>query len=72
MFKRLLELAQIHGENMTVDILEKAGITKKDLPRILHDIIAKNDEANIYLIMTFTISRLVDYLERRYKIDDKH
>ena len=28
--------------------------------------------AVIYLIMTFTISRLVDYLERRYKIDDKH
>ncbi len=28
--------------------------------------------AFIYLIMTFTISRLVDYLERRYKIDDKH
>ncbi len=28
--------------------------------------------AFIYLVMTFTISRLVDYLERRYKIDDKH
>ncbi|HML32394.1 MULTISPECIES: amino acid ABC transporter permease [Sporomusa] len=28
--------------------------------------------AFIYLIMTFTISRLVDYLERRYKTDDKH
>ncbi len=28
--------------------------------------------AFIYLMMTFTISRLVDYLERRYKIDDKH
>lgn len=28
--------------------------------------------ALIYLIMTLTISRLVDYLERRYKIDDKH
>lgn len=28
--------------------------------------------AAIYLVMTFTISRLVDYLERRYKIDDKH
>ena len=28
--------------------------------------------AFIYLIMTFTISRFVDYLERRYKIDDKH
>lgn len=28
--------------------------------------------AFIYLIMTFTISRLIDYLERRYKIDDKH
>lgn len=28
--------------------------------------------AFIYLLMTFTISRLVDYLERRYKIDDKH
>lgn len=28
--------------------------------------------AVIYLIMTLTISRLVDYLERRYKIDDKH
>ena len=28
--------------------------------------------AVIYLVMTFTISRLVDYLERRYKIDDKH
>ncbi|MCX7780887.1 MAG: amino acid ABC transporter permease [Negativicutes bacterium] len=28
--------------------------------------------AFIYLIMTFTISRLVDFLERRYKIDDKH
>lgn len=28
--------------------------------------------AFIYLIMTLTISRLVDYLERRYKIDDKH
>ena len=28
--------------------------------------------AVIYLVMTFTISRFVDYLERRYKIDDKH
>lgn len=28
--------------------------------------------AFIYLIMTLTISRFVDYLERRYKIDDKH
>lgn len=28
--------------------------------------------AFIYLVMTLTISRLVDYLERRYKIDDKH
>ena len=28
--------------------------------------------AFIYLIMTFAISRLVAYLERRYKIDDKH
>ena len=28
--------------------------------------------ALIYLTMTFTISRLVAYLERRYKIDDKH
>lgn len=28
--------------------------------------------AFIYLLMTFTISRLVAYLERRYKIDDKH
>ncbi len=28
--------------------------------------------AFIYLLMTFTISRLVDYLERRYKTDDKH
>lgn len=28
--------------------------------------------AFIYLIMTFTISRLVDYLERRYKTDDRH
>lgn len=28
--------------------------------------------AFIYLLMTFTISRLVDFLERRYKIDDKH
>jgi polar amino acid transport system permease protein len=28
--------------------------------------------AFIYLIMTLTISRLVDFLERRYKIDDKH
>ncbi|MBP2646058.1 MAG: hypothetical protein H6Q75_1498, partial [Firmicutes bacterium] len=28
--------------------------------------------AVIYLAMTLTISRLVDYLERRYKIDDKH
>ncbi|HWR38640.1 MAG TPA: amino acid ABC transporter permease [Patescibacteria group bacterium] len=28
--------------------------------------------AVIYLIMTFAIARLVDYLERRYKIDDKH
>jgi polar amino acid transport system permease protein len=28
--------------------------------------------AFIYLVMTFTISRLVDFLERRYKIDDKH
>lgn len=28
--------------------------------------------AFIYLIMTLTISRLVNYLERRYKIDDKH
>ncbi len=28
--------------------------------------------AVIYLIMTLTISRLVNYLERRYKIDDKH
>jgi polar amino acid transport system permease protein len=28
--------------------------------------------ALIYLIMTLTISRLVAYLERRYKIDDKH
>lgn len=28
--------------------------------------------AFIYLVMTLTISRLVDYLERRYKIDNKH
>ena len=28
--------------------------------------------AFIYLVMTFTISRLVAYLERRFKIDDKH
>jgi polar amino acid transport system permease protein len=28
--------------------------------------------AFIYLVMTLTISRLVAYLERRYKIDDKH
>lgn len=28
--------------------------------------------AVIYLVMTLTISRLVDYLERRYKIDDRH
>ncbi|WP_425058472.1 Glutamine transport system permease protein GlnP [Sporomusa carbonis] len=28
--------------------------------------------AFIYLIMTLTISRFVDYLERRYKTDDKH
>jgi len=28
--------------------------------------------AFIYLVMTFTISRFVDYLERRYKTDDKH
>lgn len=28
--------------------------------------------AVIYLVMTLTISRLVNYLERRYKIDDKH
>lgn len=28
--------------------------------------------AFIYLVMTLTISRLVNYLERRYKIDDKH
>ena len=28
--------------------------------------------AFIYLMMTFTISRFVDYLERRYKTDDKH
>ncbi|SMC40446.1 amino acid ABC transporter permease [Sporomusa malonica] len=28
--------------------------------------------AFIYLMMTFTISRVVDYLERRYKTDDKH
>jgi polar amino acid transport system permease protein len=28
--------------------------------------------AFIYLVMTLTIARLVDYLERRYKIDDKH
>jgi len=28
--------------------------------------------AFIYLVMTLAISRLVDYLERRYKIDDKH
>lgn len=28
--------------------------------------------AVIYLVMTLTISRLVDYLERRYKTDDKH
>lgn len=28
--------------------------------------------AFIYLIMTLTISRLVAYLERRYKIDDRH
>lgn len=28
--------------------------------------------AVIYLAMTLTISRLVDYLERRYKIDDRH
>lgn len=28
--------------------------------------------AVIYLVMTLTISRLVDYLERRYKINDKH
>ena len=28
--------------------------------------------AIIYLLMTLTISRFIDYLERRYKIDDKH
>lgn len=28
--------------------------------------------AFIYLIMTFTISRFVAYLERRYQIDDRH
>lgn len=28
--------------------------------------------ALIYLVMTLTISRLVDYLERRLKIDDRH
>lgn len=28
--------------------------------------------AFIYLVMTLTISRFVAYLERRYKIDDKH
>jgi len=28
--------------------------------------------AFIYLVMTFTISRFVDYLERRYMTDDKH
>ncbi len=28
--------------------------------------------AVIYLVMTLTISRFVDYLERRYKVDDKH
>lgn len=28
--------------------------------------------AFIYLIMTLTISRMVDFLERRYKIDDRH
>lgn len=28
--------------------------------------------AFMYLVMTLTISRLVAYLERRYKIDDKH
>ncbi len=28
--------------------------------------------AVIYLLMTFAISRLVNYLEQRYKIDDKH
>jgi glutamine transport system permease protein len=28
--------------------------------------------AVIYLVMTLTISRFVAYLERRYKIDDKH
>ncbi|WP_094603803.1 Glutamine transport system permease protein GlnP [Sporomusa silvacetica DSM 10669] len=28
--------------------------------------------AFIYLVMTLTISRFVDYLERRYKTDDKH
>lgn len=28
--------------------------------------------AVMYLVMTLTISRFVDYLERRYKIDDKH
>lgn len=28
--------------------------------------------AVIYLVMTLTISRLVAYLERRYKIDDRH
>jgi len=28
--------------------------------------------AFIYLVMTFTISRFVDYLERRYKTDDQH
>lgn len=28
--------------------------------------------AFIYLVMTITISRFVDYLERRYKTDDKH
>ena len=28
--------------------------------------------AFIYLVMTLSISRLVAYLERRYKIDDKH
>ena len=28
--------------------------------------------AVIYMIMTFTISRLVDWLERRFRTDDKH
>lgn len=28
--------------------------------------------AVIYLVMTFVISRLIAYLERRYKIDDRH